>query len=36
MSTVYASTRRRRFRHRRPTFWDAVIEQFRYVIRVGM
>jgi hypothetical protein len=36
MSTVYATTRRRRFRHRRPTLWQALIAQFRYVLEVGL
>lgn len=36
MSTVYMSPRRRRFRHRRPNLWQRLIDQFRYVIEVGL
>lgn len=35
MSTVYMS-QRRRFRHRRPTLWQRLIDQFRYVVEVGL
>lgn len=35
MSTVYIA-RRRRFRHRRTTLWQRLIDQFRYVIEVGL
>lgn len=35
MSTVYM-TPRRRFRHRRPSVWERLIEQFRYVLQVGL
>lgn len=35
MSTVYMSPRRSP-RHRRPTIWSRLIDQFRYVIQVGL
>lgn len=35
MSTVYA-VKRTRFRHRRPSLWARLIDQFRYVLEVGL